>query len=347
MKTKINAFWQWFVTNKVTFENLSSQYEDNIEKVNQLLDELITELQKVAPGLFVEIGGKDGEWELILTPQGVRQYFAAAYEVAALAPKIENWTVFATKPASGLDFDYKMGDVEISPDTISFIPLNDDEAPDDIAIRLFHKDYDEQDEPKRKAIVMGVYQALDSLLGEVSTSFDLDYVEFAAAPDEGMQPLPLKELTGYINWKKKERAVSGVRFPEESIALLRGERDEMPIMILVNRALKYYEFKNDFPFLLCVTIAFNEVTEQGMPVEKMDEIYAIEDKVAEMVCGQQKGHFVSTETFAGKRKMCYAGRSEDVIQQQVQQLKDSLKSSYSIDYDIVYDPFWVSATGYM
>ena len=347
MKTEINAFWNWFVTHKAAYENFGKQYEGDLEKVNQLLDELITELQKVAPGLFVEIGGKDGEWELILTPQGIRQHFAAAYEVAALAPKIDNWTIFATKPAYGLDFGFKMGDVEINPETISFIPLNSEDEPDDIAIRLFHKDYDEKDEPRRKAVVMGVYQALDTLLGEVSASFDLDYVEFATTPDEGMKPLPLAELAGYIKWKKKERNVSGIRFPEESVTLLRGERDEMPIMVLVNRALKYYEYKNDFPYLLLVTITFNKVTEQGFPKENMDEIYAIEDAINKMVCGQEKGHFISTETFGGSRKMYYAGVSKEVLHNQVQELKNNIKSSYSINYMISYDPFWVEATGYM
>jgi len=347
MKTKINAFWDWFQANRTAYEDFGAQYKGDLEQVNKRLDELITELHKVNPGLFVEIGGKDGEWELIITPQGIRQHFAAAYEVVGLAPKIDHWTIFATKPAYGMDFDFKMEDVEISPETISFIPLNSEEEPDDIAIRLFHKDYDEKDERKRKAVVMGVYQALDSLLGEVATSFDLDYVEFAATPDEGMKPLPLAELAGYIKWKKKERAVAGIRFPEESVALLRGEREEMPIMILVNRALKYYEYKNDFPYILKVTIAFNEVTEHGFPKEDMEEVYAIEDQISEVVCKGEKGHFISTETFGGSRKMYYAGQSKDALQNQIQQLKSIIKSSYSIDYAIDYDPFWVEASGYM
>lgn len=344
---KYKEFWDWFDTNKAAYENFGAHYKDNFEQVNKLLDELISELQKVSPGLYAEIGGKDGDWELIITPQGIRQYFAATYELVELAPKIENWTIFATKPAHGLDFNFKMGDIEISPETISFIPLNNEEEPEEIAIRLFHKDYDEKDEPKRKAVVMGVYQALDSLLGEVSTSFDLDYVEFDAIPKPEMKPLPLEELSGYINWKKKERAVAGIRFPEETVAVLRGERDEAPIMILVNRALKYYEYKNDFPYLLLVTILFNEVTEQGFPKEDMEPIYAIEDQIADVVCKGEKGHFISTETFGGQRKIYYAGKSKEILEQQVAFLKKDLKSLYSIDYKIFYDPFWVEASGYM
>ena len=78
MKTKISAFWDWFIANKTSYENFGAQYEDDFERINKLLDKLITELQKVAPGLFVEIGGKVGELELIITPQGIRQHFASA-----------------------------------------------------------------------------------------------------------------------------------------------------------------------------------------------------------------------------------------------------------------------------
>ncbi len=347
MKTKINAFWDWFIANKAAYEHFGEQYAGDFDQVNRLLDELITELQKVSPGLFVEIGGKDGEWELIITPQGIRQYFAMAYEVVGLAPKIENWHFFATKPILGAEFSFKMGDVVINPETISFIPLESEEEPDEIAIRLFHQDYDEQDEPKRKAVVMGVYQALDSILGEVGATFDLDYVEFASKPDGDMKPLPIAEIIGYIKWKKKERETAGVRFPTEAVALLRGEREEKPIMVLVNRALKYYEYKNDFPYVLLVTITFNEVTEQGFPKEEMDEIYAIEDKISEVVCAGEKGHFISTETFDGSRKMYYAGQSKEILEAQVDLLKNELGASYSMDYSVSYDPFWVEASGFM
>jgi len=347
MKTRIKEFWDWFENNKATYENFGEKYKSDLAQVNRLLDEIIKELQKVSPGLYVEIGGDKNQWDLIITPQGVRQYFAATYEVVAQAPSIENWTIYATKPAAGIEFNFMMGDVEISPKTISFIPLNSEDEPDEIAVRLFHDDYDEKDEPKRKAVIMGIYQALDTLLGEEATTFDLDYVEFAIPPTEDVKPLPLAELSGYIKWKKKERAVAGIRFPEESVALLRGEREEKPMMILVNRALKYYEYRNEFPYLLVVTITFNEVTDQGLPKESMDAIYAIEDIIHDVVCKGEKGHFVSAETFDGSRKMYYAGQTKEILESQIIKLNSDIKSSYSISYNVVYDPFWVEASGFM
>ncbi len=342
---KIKAFWNWFDAHKDAYANFTKQYNNDLEQINAALNKMIDQLQKVSEGLFVEIGGGEAPWELIITPQGAKDFFADAFAVVQEAPDYPDWKILATKPAYGTDFSFRMGDVEISPDTVRFIPLEMEDRPDDIAIRLFHSDY--QEGKAGNAVVMGIYQALDSLLGEVSTTFDIDYLEFSSAPEEGINPLPLSELAGYIRWKKKERPLSGVRFPEDQVSLLQGENNGKPIIIIVNQQLRNYEFKTEYPYILKVTLLFDEVSEEGFPVGSMDAVYAIEDQLQKRLGQEANGHFLVTETYDGKRKIHFAGASKEVLETQVNVLKKELKSPYTIQYDIYFDPFWVSASGYM
>ncbi len=346
MNKNIANFWSWFEQNQEKYINFNKRYQGQWDTINQLLDELITELKKYSEGLFVEIGGNETPFELIITPQGVKKYFADALEVVKHAPKIEDWKFFATKPRHESEFNFKMGNVELNQDSISFIPLQNEEAPDDIVIRLFHKDYPEEDGELKNAIIMGIYQCLDILLGEISVTFDINHLEFASTPNENDRILPLKELRGYIKWKKKERDIHGIKFPEDNMSILKGTYQELPVMIIVNRNFKHYEFKSDFPYLLDIDLKFNETQDNGLPAEAMEPIYDFEDKVNQLVSANNGGHYICSETHGGNRRIIFYGDSKERLDGIVERLKQDVQS-HQISFEVSYDPFWINSEAYM
>ncbi len=346
LNENITNFWNWFKDNKGEYENFNDKYRGDWDTVNKKLDALIGELQNFSEGLYVEIGGQEEPWELIITPQGRKEYFGDALAVVEHAPEINNWKFFGTKPAYGPNFNFKMNDIELNPNSITFVPIENEDAPDDIAIRVFHDHYTEEEGELRNAIIMGIYQSLDCLLGEVSVTFDINELGFAAKPQEGDKPLPLKELPGYIEWKKKERAIYDVQFPEEQITMLQGEYDGKPIMLLVNRMMKYYQFKKDFPYLLDVKLTYNATQDNGMPDEDMEPIHAIEDVLYNEVCTDGAGHYIASESHDGIRRIMYFAKSIDKLKDNIISLKSKI-NSHEVSYETAYDPFWVSADIYL
>lgn len=234
---------------------------------------------------------------------------------------------------------------ELNPESITFLPLESDEISDEIAIRIYHKDYTDEEGPLRNAIIMGIYQGLDMILGEIGSTFDINYLEFSDIANEGERVLPLSGLVGYIKWKKTERPIHGVKFPEEKITLLKGEQNGLPVMILINQEYRFYEYKQEFPYLLNINLKFNEVTDDGFPVESMEEIYAIEDHFQENLMKKESCHYLSSISHDGNRQILFYSTSKEFLQQKIIQFRDEVKS-HEISYSVEFDPFWLEAESY-
>jgi hypothetical protein len=124
-KKNIEEFWNWFET----YKN---------EEETALISSVNERLKQVSFGLSAELSVEKTPKELIITPQGIKQFFSDAYALVKDAPTIDGWKIVATKPALGEGHSFKMGSVEIDPKEVTFMPLNADEHPDDVAIRLYH-----------------------------------------------------------------------------------------------------------------------------------------------------------------------------------------------------------------
>ena len=343
---KIKAFWDWFEKNHERYNSFNKIYTFNMEEAEELLGLLTKSLHEYSKGLFVEISGDDAKQEMIITAQGNKEFFADAFELVQNAPIIGSWNFIATKPAIGLDFNFKMADVTISPDEILFMPLEADEYPDDVAIRLYHKDYTTEEGDTRNAVIVGLYMALNMLLGETATTLDFQYIDFDDVPHPKEQTFPFSELKAYIEYKKGKRANSGEEFPNENIKLLEGKVEEKPSLLVLNQAVKHYEFTQKFPYLLQMTLDLKNVGENGLPIGNTDEIYEIEDVVYQEISQKKKGHFIATETYDGKREFFYYVESKELILNTL----DSLESEYEtceVKSKIEFDPFWISCEQYL
>ena len=332
-KHNIEEFWNWFEAHKE-------------EDSTALISSVNERLKLVSFGLSAELNVEKAPKELIVTPQGIKQFFADAYELVKSAPTIDGWEFLATKPAIGKGFEFKMGELEISPNDVTFMPLLADEHPDDVAIRLYHKAYVPQEGEQQNAVITGLYSLLDSLLGEESTAFDFQYIDFDDMPHPKEKDYPLSELASFVEHKKRQRKISGQKFPTENIELLEGTVEELPTLLVVNQALKYYEFTKEFPYLFRLSLHLNSAGENGLPTGNTDELYIVEDVIYKEIYKEEKGHFLATETYNGKRELFYYVDSEESIKNVLAQLPETLESC-ELSYELNFDPFWVMTEAYI
>ena len=344
-RDKIEAFWSWFKENHQNYSKFNEIYEMYPQEATKLLELITAELHAFSKGLFLEISANEERKELIVTAQGNREFFADALELVDHAPTIEGWNFIALKPAIGSDFNFKMGEVTINPNEITFMPLEADEYPHDVAVRLFHKDYTPQEGATRNAVIVGLYSALNMLLGEKETTLNFQYIDFDDMPHPKEQNFPFSGLKDYIEYKKGQRPHSGEEFPKEDIALLEGRVEELPNLLVVNKSLKFYELTEKYPYLLQLTLSIKDVGENGLPQGDTDELYLIEDIIYQAIFKEKKGHFIATETYNGKRDLFYYAESRESIEKALSQLPIEYERC-EVHYSIDYDPFWVRIERY-
>jgi len=332
MKKEAEAFWSWF-----------NEHRD--DELLTLIEEANREVKAISKGLFVEFNTQSEPKEVIVTPHGVKQFFSTAHVLVNHAPQIEGWKVIATKqPMEG--YDFKIGEIEFKLDELTFMPLDSSEHPEDLAIRLYHKDYVAEEGEQQRRVIEGLYRMLDRLLGEESVAFDFQYIDFDDMPHPKEKDYPLTALSNYVAQKKAGRKNFGEKFPKDDIILMEGKVENLPTLLVSNQALKYYEFTKEFPYLLRVNLNLKNIGQNGLPEGNTDELYLVEDVFFKNICKEKKGHFLITETFKGKREIFYYVDSLETIEEALSQLAEEL-SSCEVSHTVDFDPFWVMTEAYV
>ena len=200
LNKKAANFWNWFSANQNKFSFINEVEE--AERDN-LLDEFITVLHQFNENIYFEIGGHPDEdkKELIITAEGVVDYFPEVEKLVEAAPEFEQWEVIAFKPPMGEGFKTNYAGIEFDPEKIIFIPLENEEQPDAIGINVCYPDFDESD---REVLMEGTYLMLDTIIGEKSTTLDINYLEISQTPENiaDLNFLHCSEIADYIEEKK-------------------------------------------------------------------------------------------------------------------------------------------------
>jgi hypothetical protein len=174
------TFWDWFGANQAKF--LFSTSVEEAER-DRMMEEFGTELHKYHPHLFFLMGGHPDhqDVELIITAEGISEYFPFVEELVSHAPQLKGWKIIAFKPPLGKGLNVEIGGVVFDPSKTIFIPLHNEEAPDGVGINICYPDYSEE---QRNLFLQGTYIMLDTLLGERSTTLDIDYLDVMITPTD-------------------------------------------------------------------------------------------------------------------------------------------------------------------
>lgn len=90
----IADYWRLFVELAPRLAELNSA-EDPI------YDQLLAQLHRVDPGLFIELSADADERELVITADGNSELFPLADAVVAAAPRLQGWNILSLKPRLG------------------------------------------------------------------------------------------------------------------------------------------------------------------------------------------------------------------------------------------------------
>ncbi|RAV99276.1 hypothetical protein [Pseudochryseolinea flava] len=202
--TSAKDFWNWFEKNSAKYFFLN-QIESEEER-ERLLDDFLNKLHAYSPKLYFEIGGHPDETQdLIITAGGNLDYFSKVEELVSQTPKLQHWKVIAFKPPSQENFVIEYKGVKIDPSKAWFLPLEREDEPDMLGLRICTAGYAPS---KENEFINAAYLALDSILGEKSTALNVQHVEVDDLPENPEEGglMNLTELPEYITWKKSKAA---------------------------------------------------------------------------------------------------------------------------------------------
>lgn len=199
---KAAQFWNWFDANQNKFLFLSDVTQAEKDK---LLSEFLVQLHKFNEQLYFEIGGheEDEKVELTITAEGCVDDFPAVEKLTSSAPEYKNWKIIAFKQPMGNGFSINYGGKVFDPDKIIYIPLISEQDPNAIGLNVCYPDFEESD---KEIYINGTYLILDAILGEKSTTLDIEYLEVIKTPENitEFDFRHLSDIADYVAEKKND-----------------------------------------------------------------------------------------------------------------------------------------------
>ena len=186
---RAREFWTWFAANEKHYRDIG---EDGVEERDHRIKVFLDHLKRYHPDLFLLVNKPEqtGDYELIITAEGMREVFPATRALVGTAPEIKAWKIIALKqPQPSLQVT-KVGEKEFDATTIQFAQLKLPEGVPGLGISIFYSDYSEE---QKQVFQLGSNLLLDSLLGEESATLHLAYVAIgeypADLPADTLRPL--------------------------------------------------------------------------------------------------------------------------------------------------------------
>ena len=114
LSDSVRSFWHWFRVEEERLFHLADRPEP-------LFTELIGHLQKIHPGLVLELGPEtDGRRELAISAGGCLEVFPAVLAVTALAPDLKRWQIIAFRQPKPDCFVLSSPEFDIDTDQVTF-----------------------------------------------------------------------------------------------------------------------------------------------------------------------------------------------------------------------------------
>lgn len=337
-------FWAWFGVHSKEFYKIVQQHKD-IE--NKFFNKLQPKLDQLNDGFNYLTGiDKDGDAELVLTPDGILTKIVFVEELVAAAPAIPNWKFTALKPAfANGEMGINMSGYNFSDKTLSFYAIDHEQYPDEVDIVLVHQDYKEAD---KDVIFNGALIFLDNYIGELNTVTAIDEVRMVG-PQEAAQPLiPISKLQDYLVWREKEfvEKYSGIRHDteqDEYAALEATLENDRPLIAILNTTLLEWDGKASHPWMLVVTIKYRSADRSGLPgSDTMEKLNVLEDELGAALQDADGYLHVGRQTANYTREIYYACNDFRKPSKVLHELVKQYAGRLDISYEVFKDKYWQS-----
>ncbi len=196
MQNRESIFWDWFIKHSEDYLNI-----DHSERKEELLDELLSVLQDYCDKLFFQLVSNEEKKQLIITADGQKAFFSKVTDLVHAAPPVAPWEIIAFKPQLGNIFCTRYENIFLDPTKLFFSPLESSASSQELGIRIYidHADFHRN----KQTYHNGVYQLVDSLLGEQYAALNIDYIDVDQVPKmHDSRLIPLSDLQEYIEWRK-------------------------------------------------------------------------------------------------------------------------------------------------
>jgi predicted transcriptional regulator len=132
------------------------------------------------------------------------------------------------------------------------------------------------------------------------------------------------------------------KFPQESFNLREARGEDFCKVMMVNEALKGYEFKNEFSWFLHFDIDMKEVKQPfKLPTEKEAEILnSLEDRITSIIQDTVPYQFIGRITDNGHRELYFYVESPKEIHKKLSDLIEQGNPVREFEYSIAEDESW-------
>lgn len=282
----IAAFWAWWEGARPRVQEAlgSGRFENDAA----LQDELSSHVHAIDDALAWELGGRDGEWSLVLSPEGQFPKRRITERWVRAAPTHAGWRYRPSREGSGeaLGMTLRTSGHDIAFAQLRFAVETDDTRRR-VHLRVWHPAFASVDEQVGARIA---FLALDALLGE-------DAVETWVGEVNPVQDSPADAIDG----KALRASLEDLKeSPGDHFSLLKGERDDgAPVSALMLLGLKRMHHL-DAQTHVAVTVTGYEANDEGFPTR--DALSALQQLEDELVAkteplGVWYGHVVTPGRF--------------------------------------------------
>ncbi|MGB1242234.1 MAG: hypothetical protein ACPG49_06920 [Chitinophagales bacterium] len=191
---KIEAFWNWFITNEHTF--YYGTEEDSLR--DKLFLDLDTKIKEISSDLTFEFSPiLEGELkQLTISADGLKEAFPSVIEFIKHAPKHPHWEFLAFRQrVDSTDLSIEMGEVKME---MSGIYFRFAEVDDTLGLELNIRNFKDSEQEK-----LAVFILLDSLIGEYDVVTQIGWIEWKALDESKVDSFsPFVALRDLIDKRK-------------------------------------------------------------------------------------------------------------------------------------------------
>jgi hypothetical protein len=338
-----SEFWQWFRKNGDRLKPLL--YGDDEAARDKASNELRDAVNKVAPGLVLEIAGsEEGEpFQLVVSADGKPEHADAVKDFVDSAPALPGWEVVAFRPRMVLseDVEIALEDERVSTEDIWFRVTEDE---DGLSLTLHVHGLNRNNEKLRG---LGASLLAQHAVGERDTLILLNSLTVKPLPKApaaaGLHPF--KDLVGVFDEAKETRYPPPGELPLDPEAPdwqnMQGTMNGSPVVVMLHTGLRPLAGHPDYDRRLTVSIPFNDSNEDGLPAteEEYLAVREIGDELGDALQQEQESLLALSLMTQGRRDLVFYTSNASAALDRLEALRTNV-TTHQVEVSVVRDTFW-------
>lgn len=337
-------FWNWFLNNESCFYKKICK-EGGIPQT--VFNEISDQLEELNDGLWLLATMRNENCiELIFTADGIVKNIVFAEELVKEAPQLKNWKFTALKqPSPANRSRLTLENFVFDETTMSFFATEHTSMPDEIDITITHKDLNTEN---REIVTIGVFLALDLILGELRTVATIDNLTVIHPSETNEALIPLHKLNGFLRWREAEfiekyeddrHHSNNNHFDCFEAITEQGQ----PIIARFNTQLLNCDRKASHPWISVIKVDYKDSQANGLPTAGTYTFLGeLDNRIFEKLCATEDHLYIGKQTGDSSREIYVASSDFRLPSKVLHQIRKEFDEKADITFDIYKDKYWQS-----